>query len=772
MLFIVLAGFAFGFLAPYMVKTGRAAGTVLALLPSALFIVLAGFIPQIAHGEKVIFLYDWLPALGVSLTLCVDGLSLLFSLLITGIGAIVCLYSPSYFAGRPDLGRFASILYAFMASMLGVVLADDVIALFLFWELTSVTSYLLIGFDHRREAARKAALQALLVTGLGGLGLLASFLLMHQLTGTFQISAMLDKASVLTGSPMYSFLIILFLLGIATKSAQFPFHFWLPNAMEAPTPVSTYLHAATMVKAGIYLAARLSPILGDTQLWHTSLMSLGAATMLTGAALALLQTDLKRILAQSTVSALGILMMLVGIGSSDAFLACMVFLTAHGMYKATLFLAAGIIDHETGTRDVEKLGCLYRAMPVTCAATLFAALSSAGLPPFLGFIGKELLYQSTLSSAMTGFLTASALLVSISLVVVAGLVGLKPYFGSQGELPKHPHEPPVEMWVGPLLLAALGFVFGLAPGYLEKILIGPAVWSALGRTAELHLPQWHLYDLKVLLSVTAFILGGLIFWKWSSIRRPLAALTFPAPLTPGRLYEASLEGLEAVASLQTRSLQSGRLHQYLLIVILTTVVLLAYSFRIDGIDIAGLKLWRWTDIRTYEAIIAIVIVVATAVVVCAPSRLEAVVALGVVGYGVALTFLVFSAPDLAMTQFAIETLSVILLVLVLFRLPKYRRISTNWERLRDGVAALAAGGIATLLVLLVTSVDRIPRLVAFFAENSYLLAKGRNVVNVILVDFRGFDTLGEITVLAVAAVGVLALVKFRTGDRDDGADRS
>ncbi len=469
MLIIVLAGFAFGFLAPYLVKTGRAAGTMLALLPSVLFIVLAGFIPQISQGERIFFQYDWLPALEVSLTLRLDGLSLLFSLLITGIGAIVCLYSPSYFAGHPDQGKFASILYAFMASMLGLVLADDVIALFLFWELTSVSSYLLIGFDHRREAARKAALQALLVTGLGGLALLASFLLMHQLTGTFQISAMLDKAPLLTGSPMYRFLLILFLLGIATKSAQFPFHFWLPNAMEAPTPVSTYLHAATMVKAGIYLAVRMSPILGDTQLWHTSLMFLGAATMLTGAALALLQTDLKRILAQSTVSALGILMMLVGIGSSDALLACMVFLAAHGMYKATLFLAAGIIDHETGTRDVEKLGRLYRAMPVTCAATLFAALSSAGLPPFLGFIGKELLYQSTLSSGMAGFLTASALLASISLVVVAGLVGLKPYFGSQGELPKSPHEPPVEMWGGPLLLAALGFVFGLTPGYLQGV---------------------------------------------------------------------------------------------------------------------------------------------------------------------------------------------------------------------------------------------------------------------------------------------------------------
>jgi multicomponent Na+:H+ antiporter subunit A len=328
------------------------------------------------------------------------------------------------------------------------------------------------------------------------------------------------------------------------------------------------------------------------------------------------------------------------------------------------------------------------------------------------------------------------------------------------------------MWVGPIFLAALGLVFGLAPEYLHRVLIGPAVSSALGNSTDVQWPQWHLYDRKMLLSVIAFTLGGLLFWKRSSIRRHLGGLAFPAWLTPGRLYEASLLALEAVASLQTRFFQSGQLHLYLLTVIVTTGSLLAFSFEADGIGIAGLKLWRWTDIRMYEAVIAVVIVRATVVVVCASSRLVAVVALGVVGYGVALTFLVFSAPDLAMTQFAIETLSVILIVLVLFRLPKYRRISTNGERLRDGAAALAAGGIATVLVLLVTSVDRVPRLVSFFAENSFLLAKGRNVVNVILVDFRGFDTLGEITVLAVAAVGVYALVRLRTEDHGEGADRS
>jgi multicomponent Na+:H+ antiporter subunit A len=769
MLFVVLAGFAVAPVAPFLVRSGRAAGWILAILPAILFISLAGTVPQIAAGQKLLFQYDWLPELGVSLSLCLDGLSLLFSLLVTGVGALVCLYSPSYLSGHPDLGKFASSLFLFMGSMLGLVLADDLIALFMFWELTSIASYLLIGFDHGREAARKSALQALLVTGLGGLALLAGILLVQQVAGTLQLSAIRDGGVQWADSPLYEAIVLFFLLGIATKSAQVPFHFWLPSAMEAPTPVSTYLHAATMVKAGVYLAARMTPILGDTELWHHSLTVLGATTMAMGAWLALFQTDLKRILAHSTVSALGILILLVGIGTEISLQACMVFLAAHGMYKGALFLAAGIIDHETGTRDVERLGRLGKAMPLTFAATMLAALSSAGIPPFLGYLGKETLYAATLATAASTFLTALTVLASISLVSVAAIIALRPFLRSEAALPRHPHDPPLEMWLGPLLLGAFGLLSGLAPALLNRLLFAPAVSAVLGKAPETQLALWHGLDLKVLLSLTALLGGGLVFRRWGAVRRLPSGLFHPVRWGPSRWYEAGIMGLEAFAAAQTRFVQSGHLQRYLLTVIVAAAGLLAWSLAMGNFGIHDLDLERWTNVRTYEAVIAAVIIMATLIVVKSHSRLEAVVALGVVGYGTALTFLVFSAPDLAMTQFAIETLSVILLVLVLFKLPRYRKISTNRERVRDGLVAVAAGAIMTLLVLIVTSEDRTARLVSYFAENSFLQAKGRNVVNVILVDFRGFDTLGEITVLSIAAIGVYALVRLKPKQRpEDG----
>jgi multicomponent Na+:H+ antiporter subunit A len=396
---------------------------------------------------------------------------------------------------------------------------------------------------------------------------------------------------------------------------------------------------------------------------------------------------------------------------------------------------------------------------------MLAALSSAGFPPFLGFVSKELLLESALLGTYSGLITPAAVLVSMVLVALALLVGVKPFFRSEADLPRTPHEPPVEMWLGPLILGGLGLSFGLVPGGLHRWLLEPAVGASLGKSVQVGLPPFHLLDIKILLSFIAFLGGGLIFWWGHTLRRVAVVPGLLAPLTPGSLYEAALNALETLAAHQTRFFQSGRLLQYLLTVIITVVGLLSWSLLIDDIGLSDLKLQRWTDIRTYEAIIAVVVVVATLVVVTTASRLVAVVALGVVGYGVALTFLVFSAPDLAMTQFAIETLSVILLVLVLFNLPKYRKASVQFERVRDAVAALAVGSIATLMVLFVTSLDRTPRLVSFFAENSYLLAKGRNVVNVILVDFRGFDTLGEITLLSVGAVGVFALVKLKSRSR-------
>ncbi len=764
MLIAVLSGFILAILAPTVDKLcGRRTGWIMGLLPLGLFLYFARLIPQVRAGEKIVQHHPWLPELGMNLSFLLDGLSLLFSLMITGIGALVFIYSGGYLGNHRDSGKFYSSLLVFMASMLGLVLADNLIGLFVFWELTSVSSYLLIGFDHEREPARRSALQALLVTGLGGLTLLAAFLLMHWITGTFEASAMVDKSSQLTASPLYPVIFVLCLIGTATKSAQVPFHFWLPNAMEAPTPVSTYLHSATMVKAGVYLLARLTPVLGGTELWQGSLMALGTTTMVTGAWLAVFQTDLKRILAYTTVSSLGLFVSLIGVGTALAFEGCMVSLLAHSIYKGGLFLVAGIIDHGTGTRNAQELGRLCRAMPITSAAALLLFLSNAGAPPFLGFLGKEILLDTSIQGPFPRLLVPAAVWASLASIAMAGIVGLRPFWRSDSHLREEPHEACFDMWMGPMTLGILGLLLGWTPHAMHALIIVPAVSACLGQAVSIAVPQWHGFDLKVLLSVLAFVLGGMLLWKWDTVKALSDGVTLPRKVGPGALYDRSLRLLECFARVQTRFFQSGSLNRYLLMIVGTSTALLVWALARDGLGMSALNLERWTNTRLYEIIIAMVLLGATAVVVRASSRLVAIVALGGVGYGVALIFLLFSAPDLAMTQFAVETLSVILLVLVLLKLPRYQTFSTRPQRFRDAVVSLSGGAVITLLVLAVTALDRKSTLVEYFAENSLILAKGRNVVNVILVDFRGFDTLGEITVLGAAAVGVYALIKLRPG---------
>jgi multicomponent Na+:H+ antiporter subunit A len=391
MIFAVLSGFMLAIIAPWLHRLTRGAtGWLLALLPAGLAVYFASLLGSVANGEAITISRPWATGLGINLSFYVDGLSLLFALMITGIGALVIIYAGSYLAGKPQLTRFYTLVLMFMASMLGVVLAGNLITIFVFWELTSLTSFLLIGLDHDRPGARAAALQALLVTGGGGLALMAGLLLMGQIGGSLELATLLSNGNAVREHALYVPVLLLILLGAFTKSAQTPFHFWLPNAMEAPTPVSAYLHSATMVKAGVYLLARLSPLLGGTDEWHYLVTGAGIVTMLLGALLALVQTDLKRILAYSTVSTLGALVLLLGLDTTLSVKAAMLFLLVHALYKGALFLVAGILDHETGTRDIRRLGGLARAMPITAAAAVLAALSMAGLPPMLGFINKEL----------------------------------------------------------------------------------------------------------------------------------------------------------------------------------------------------------------------------------------------------------------------------------------------------------------------------------------------------------------------------------------------
>lgn len=752
----VFSGFILALVAPGLCRyTGRAAGWTLALLPLILTIYFASFLGTIASGEVYHVRQDWVPALGVTLSFTLDGLGLLFTLLISGVGALILVYAAGYLSGHPQLGRLYAFLLMFMASMLGLVLADNLLLLFVFWELTSISSYLLIGFDHERGEARSAALQALLVTGGGGLALLAGLLLLGQAGGSLELSTLLGRGEQLRSSALYVPGLLLILAGAFTKSAQFPFHFWLPSAMEAPTPVSAYLHSATMVKAGIYLLARLSPALGGTDIWIATVSVVGVTTMLVGGWLALVQSDLKRILAYSTVSALGMLTLLLGMGGELATHAAMAFLLGHALYKGALFMAAGALDHETGTRDVDHLGGLGRSMPLLALASGVAALSMAGLPPLFGFIAKEMSYEATLHAAAARWVTAAALAANALLVAAAGMVGLRPFLGKTLPTPRPPHEASPSLLLGPLVLAGLSIAIGLWPAWGADGLVSAASTAVFGQPASIKLALWHgLSPALALSSIT--LVGGISVYAGRGLLRKTASW-LPAPWGPEGWYVLTLKGLNGLAIGQTRLLQSGYLRYYLMLTVAATTGLVGYALFGRGALVVA---FNWSDLHFQEVGLAAFILLAVLAAVLVKSRLAAIAALGVVGYGVALFFVLFGAPDLAMTQFLIETLTVILFVLVFYHLPESQMVSERVARWRDAALALAAGALMTALVLVGTP-ENYPPISGYFVEHSVTQGHGRNIVNVILVDFRGLDTLGEITVLAVAAVGVYALLKLR-----------
>ncbi|MCL4797771.1 MAG: putative monovalent cation/H+ antiporter subunit A [Bryobacteraceae bacterium] len=754
MLTITIAPFLVAILAPAICRfTPRACGWILALLPLGLVLYLASLAPTVWNGQTVVATTSWAPSLGLDLAFRLDGLGLLFALLITGIGVIVVFYSGGYLAGHRHLGRYYVALLMFLGSMLGVVLADNVILLFVFWELTSITSYLLIGFDHEREAARNGALQALLVTGTGGLALLAGLLMAAQITGTYQISGLLAGGDLLRDHPLYPAVLALILLGAFTKSAQFPFHFWLPNAMEAPTPASAYLHAATMVKAGVYLLARLTPALGGTDLWWWTVTLTGAVTMLAGAWLALRKTDLKQILAYSTISVLGILTLLLGIGDEAAWTAMAIYLVAHGLYKGALFLVAGAVDHEAGTRDITRLGGLRSSMPMTAIAALAAGVSMAGLPPMVGFIGKELVLEASMRQQGMITLTAAVAAAGALLFAAAGLAAVRPFFGAAGSPPKDPHEAPLTLWLGPLLLAGSGLLLGLAPGWMNAAAASAAGAIAGSPSPPVKLALFHGFNTALLLSLLTAAAGTALYLGCARLRK----LAMPQ-WGPAGWYDAALDGVMSLAAAQTRILQNGYLRYYLLTMIAATVGLTGYAIaRLTALPLGA----NLGDVQFHEVVLVIVILVSVAVAVRSPSSVTAVAALGVVGLGMALIFVLFGAPDLAMTQVVVDILTVVLLVLVLHSLPQVSRPTKPGPRFRDASVASSAGLLIGLLVLGTAAIEHPADSARYFIENSLPLAGGRNVVNVILADFRVLDTLGEVTVIAVAAVGVFALRRLR-----------
>ncbi|WP_418140436.1 putative monovalent cation/H+ antiporter subunit A [Marinobacter sp. MA] len=765
MLLAVLSGFLLAVAVPALYRlTGSYIGWVLSLLPALLTAYFASLVPAISGGDSLLIQNQWMPGLGVSLDFMVDGLSLVFALLISVIGTFILIFAGSYLKGHQDLVRFYVVMLSFMASMLGLVLSDNLITFFVFWELTSITSYMLIGFNHEDAEARKCALQGLFVTAGGGLVLMAGLILLIFITGSYSFSEILASDLAIHEHGYYTAAAICILIGAFTKSAQVPFHFWLPNAMAAPTPVSAYLHSATMVKAGVYMLARLNSSMDGGALWSYSLMFFGAATMLTGAYLAFSSTGIKKVLAYSTVMALGTLTMLIGIGTEKAIIAFVCVLVAHSLYKGALFMLAGALDHETGTKDITKMGGLWRSMPRTAVIAGLAAMSLAGLPPLFGFVAKELMFESVLSSPVWSWgLLAAAVASSILVVAVAGLVFVKPFFGPVQTTPKQPHDAPLAMLLGPAVLTLLALIFGVAPFLPAPFVLDAAVSSVYGSGVQTALALWHGVNVPLMLSGVSLLAGSLLFIAWQRLHPALYAINAAGSrVGPEAGYFRFMLGITQVASWQTRVLQNGVLGIYLLILVLVTFGLTGYTlFTRHGFHLD----FDFSNGYFYEFGIALLIVAATVFASVTRSRLGSVASVGVLGFGVALIFIHFSAPDLGITQLLVETLTVILLVLVLFKLPAFVNLSSPWERYRDLTVAVFAGAIMTLLMLAALDIQYFDSISSYYIENSYGLAFGKNIVNVILVDFRQLDTLGEIFVLGLAAMGVYSMVKLRAEDQ-------
>ena len=690
----------------------------------------------------------WVPSLGLDLTLRLDGYAWVFSCLVLGIGLLILLYARYYLSEEEDLPRFFASLLFFMGSMMGVVLAGNLVLLVVFWELTSLSSFLLIGYWRHEEEARSGARMALLVTGLGGLALLGGVLLLGHIAGSFELTDVLAAAGTVQQHPLYVPMLVLVLLGAFTKSAQFPFHFWLPRAMAAPTPVSAYLHSATMVKAGVFLLGRLYPVLAGTLEWFYIVSIIGMATLLVGAYRAMFAHDLKGLLAYSTVSHLGLITLLFGFSSPLGAVAAVFHIMNHATFKASLFMAAGIIDHETGTRDMRILNGLWRHMPYTATLAIVAAAAMAGVPLLNGFLSKEMFFAESLTvTELRGLRPIEPVLAVIASIfsVAYSLRFIRIFFrGDATGMPKSPHEPPRFMRIPVEALVLLCVAVGVAPGTLIGPSLRIAASSALGGALPYYkLEVWHGLNLPLAMSAVAMGGGIVLFLK----RRWLYA--FSDRVLPGwsmaAVYESVVTGLTDGTAAFTRLLENGSLQRYVMLLVATAlaagmVPLLDHSFAGGALDPAPL------DAITIAGTL-ILIAAAAATAVLHRQRLVALVTISVVGLLVALAFVHLSAPDLALTQLLVEVVTILLVLLALDYLPR---------RTRDALIGIAAGaGVAALAWAVMTRPpDTISR---YFVEQSKPAGGGTNIVNVILVDFRGFDTLGEIAVLGIAALGITML---------------
>lgn len=751
---------------------------LLATAPLASFILLLQKVSFINSGEKLKASLTWLPSLNINFSFYLDGLSLLFALLVTGIGTLIIIYAGYYFQKEPSAWRFLSYLLLFMGAMLGLVMAGDVIVLFLFWEGTSITSFLLVAYKSKYPEARQGAFKALFITGGGGIALLFGLLIVASVSGETSLPAILASGDLLRESALYPLMLGLLALAALTKSAQWPFHFWLPQAMSAPTPASAYLHSATMVKAGIYLMARMNPALGETELWFWLFSGVGLITMVLGAYLGLKQNDLKALLAYSTISQLGVLMMLIGQDTDIAFKALVVGILAHALYKSALFLVAGTVDHESGTRDLRLLGGLREKMPITAVLAIVAGLSMAGLPPMFGFLAKETLLATAVHPSLPNFfswvLAAGSVVAGALMLAQAGLLVFGTFWGKPGEAVTKAHEAPKLMLLAPAIPAFLSLAIGILPEpEFLATLLAKGAGAAFGGDVKVSLALWTGLNVPLLLSVVAISLGSGLFYFRQPIRQ--WQTNFAAQLDLNRAFAATLRGIDWSAD-QVTKLQNGRLRRYLSFIIVGMVglVLLFTQDQFSQLlqTMQNDVQFSWTGSQDFLRLVAILVAVGAAVASVLLKRdFAAIVALGASGLSIAVLMVLEPAPDVALVQVVVDILSVVILVLALRLLPRKERqnaLSLNMtggklDRIRNILIAASSGLVVTVITLFaLTSRPRESVVTPFFLENAKPLTSAKDVVGAIIVDFRALDTMIEIAVFSMAGLGMFTLLRQAT----------
>ncbi|KYG89275.1 cation:proton antiporter [[Bacillus] sp. KCTC 13219] len=760
-------------------------GWLVLAVPVVLFSILTTYIPRIANGQTFTKTYEWIPSFNISFTTYLDGLSIIFGLLITGVGSLVILYSIFYLSTKESLHHFYCYLLLFMGAMLGVVFSDHLMVLYAFWELTSVSSFLLIAFWHHRKASRAGARKAMTITVTGGVAMLAGFLTLYTITGTFSIRELIANVGTIQEHTLFIPAMILVLLGAFTKSAQFPFHIWLPDAMEAPTPVSAYLHSATMVKAGIYLVARMSPVFGGHEVWFWTVAGVGIVTLFWGSFNAVRQYDLKALLAYSTVSQLGLIMSLFGLGSAghalgysqesllytQATFAALFHLINHSTFKGALFMMVGIVDHEVGTRDIRRLGGLMALMPFTFTIAIIGSMSMAGLPPFNGFLSKEMFFKATVdiltlnifSIENFGFVfPVIAWLASVFTFVYCVIIVGRTFFGKlqPDRLEKPPHEAPIGMLISPFILIA--FVIGIFffPNILGRNILGPAMQSIYPTfpVEELTVPIKALHiGTELFMTIGVIIVGILLYRslpKWRAVYQ-----LFSQKYTLNAYYERIIGFSESKSGWFTRLYMNGNLTYYFIYIYVIFVAIVAGYFVLSDAFV-----WSPANdsaVEYYEFILLFIMVFAAVALLFTKGRITSVLLNGVLGYSVAFFFVVFRAPDLALTQLVVESVTTALFLLCFKFLPDLKKENVSRAvKFSKATISILVGATVTLVGLTVLHYEKFAPISTYF-EDSYNLAGGKNIVNTILGDFRAFDTMLEVVVLFIAGLGIYSLIKLK-----------